>query len=172
MLNRAPLSTLFAALALAAGTLPGCVTEDSRGFSEAPQRQPDWVLPTTMQVFAGAPRDTNGNNYVDSVTITVFLFDEQRYAAPITAPGSFSFRMTRADGRVLAEWSFTPEEAAKAQARMPPGPVYRFDLGLLSKGGDKLEPEAVDLTGTFMPVGGKPITTVGGATLRLGKISL
>lgn len=153
--------------------IAGCVTEDPRRRNSAPAVQaPAGSQPAVLQIFAGAARDTNGNNYVDTVTITAFLFDEQRYDLPIRVEGSFTFRLTRADGTVLAEWQFSPEDGDRALVRMPPGPGYRFDLSLLAKGGDKLEPQAVDLTGVFTPVKGTPVTSAGGATLRLGRISL
>jgi len=125
-----------------------------------------------VQLFAASPRDTNGNGYVDSVAITVFVFDQQRSVVPIAVPGSFTFRMTKPDGSVLAEWVLDEAETQKTLQPMPPGPGYLFDLSLLDKTKDTLDYQAVDLTGEFQPVGGKAVRSAGGAAIRLGKISL
>lgn len=148
----------------------GCVTTNPRA-RDVP-RQPSDVAPSAVQLFASSPRDTNGNGYVDSVAVTVFVFDQQRSVVPIAVPGSYTFRMTRPDGSVLAEWEMDESQTQKALQPMPPGPGYLFDLSLLTKSKDTLDFQAVDLTGEFQPVGGKAVRSAGGAAIRLGKISL
>ncbi len=150
--------------------IPACVTTNPRARDVPPQ--PSDASPSAVQLFAASPRDTNGNGYVDSVAVTVFVFDQQRSVVPIAVPGSFTFRMTRPDGTVLAEWTFDEEQTHRVLQPMPPGPGYLFDLSLLGKSKDALEYQSVDLTGEFQVKGGKPVRSAGGAALRLGKISL
>lgn len=148
----------------------GCVTSNPRAHEIPPQ--PSDAAPSAVQLFASSPRDTNGNGYVDSVAVTVFVFDQQRSIVPIAVAGSFTFRMTRPDGTVLAEWAMDEEQTRRVLQPMPPGPGYLFDLSLLPKTKDTLDYQSVDLTGEFTPKNGKPVRSAGGAALRLGKISL
>lgn len=156
--------------ALALAVLSGCVTSNPR--ARPVPSQPGDVAPSAVQLFAAAPRDTNGNSYVDSVAVTVFVFDQLRSVVPIAVPGSFTFRMTKPDGTMLAEWVIDEEQTQRALQPMPPGPGYLFDLSLLTRFKDVLEFQTVDLTGEFVPVGGKSVRSAGGASLRLGKITL
>lgn len=151
-------------------SVAGCVTSNPR--ARPVPSQPSDVAPSAVQLFAAAPRDTNGNNYVDSVAVTVFVFDQARSVVPIAVRGSFTFRMTRPDGSVLAEWTIDEEQTQRGLQPMPPGPGYLFDLSLLAKTKDTLDFQTVDLTGEFLPIGGKAVRSAGGASLRLGKITL
>jgi hypothetical protein len=101
----------------------------------------------------------------------VYLFDEQRHPMPLLLAGTMLFEFHRPDGTTMAKWSMTEEMVAAASQHLPPGPGYVFTLSLIAANvPDKVETQAVDLSVTFTPKRGKPVTSLGGTTLRLGRI--
>lgn len=156
-------------MALVGLVLGGCVTEGGRPTRSFP-RQPESVQATIIQAYATPPRDTNANGYADTVNVTVYLFDE-KYPVPILLPGVMVFEFRKPDGSAVAQWSMTQEQVASAAKQLPPGPGYDFILSLVAASvSDRLEPQAVDLSVTFAPTWGNAVTSLGGTTLRLGRI--
>jgi len=126
---------------------------------------------TSVQIFAAAPRDTNANGFGDTIAVTVYLWEEQRYPLPITVPGEMRFALKDSSGTVMSEWVFSAEDTEGASQMMAPGPGYRFDLSVLDKGGDVLEGGEALLSVEFRPASGRPVRSAGGVALRLGRVS-
>ncbi len=148
----------------------GCVTEPSARHRDVASPPSD-VHATSVQIFAAAPRDTNSNGYGDTISVTMYLFDEQRYPLPIAVSGSVRFDLKSGSGAVIASWGFSREETRRVLQSMAPGPGYRFELSLLDKGGDKLENQEALLTVEFQPESGAPVKSPGGVALRIGRVS-
>lgn len=163
----------MAALLLALPLWAGCVTEGGGRQTRSLPAQPLSAEATTVQIYATPPRDTDANGYADTVSVTIFLWDEQRYPGPILISGTMKFEFRRPDGTVLAQWAMTREQVASAAQQFHPGPGYSFNLGLPGAGiPDKLDAQAVDLSVVFTPEKGKPVASLGGTTLRLGRIGI
>lgn len=156
---------IFAAAVL--GGVSGCVTDEPRKADIPPQ--PDNARPTTVQVVAGNPRDTNGNGYIDSVGVTVFLWDEMRSPIPLALPGQFVFELKKTDGTDLGKWEFDETRTAAAMVRRSAGPAYIFDLSILGQASDKVDSQQVDLGATFRPKSGEVVRSAAGTGLRFGK---
>jgi hypothetical protein len=153
--------------ALALSVASGCVSDEPRR-PEIPAQAAN-ARPSTLQVVAGNPRDGNGNGYIDTVSVTAFLWEEQRSPIPLAVAGSFVFVLSRSDGTQLARWEFDEIRAAAAQVRMPAGPAYVFELSLLLQASDKVDAQQVELSATFAPRIGDPVKSAAGTGLRFGK---
>lgn len=143
----------------------GCVTENK---FHKPPAQPEWVQPQNLSLFATFPEDTDGNGYYDTLTATVYLFD-QRFPAPVRVPGAFEFTLLNRDGKPIATWKRDAAQTSAAERAMPAGPGYFFTLDLRDAGIEKLPSQVVDLGATFMPQNGRAVQVVGGASLRIGR---
>ncbi|MCC6659274.1 MAG: hypothetical protein IT437_00135 [Phycisphaerales bacterium] len=145
---------LFFIVPLAA--VAGCVTE---GGPRDPGPQPRGATPQSLSLIAPNFVDTDENQYRDSTSLVVYLF-AGGYAVPVTAEGSFEFRLMDRKGKsAIASWEFSAAEAAGAVRRLGPGPGYVFTLNLQDKGGDKLEMRDAKLVCTFRPTTGDALRT-------------
>jgi hypothetical protein len=133
----------------------GCVSAEPA--DRPPPKQPSWAKPSDLLVSSGFPEDIDGNGYLDTMAMTVYVFDAQFPGASIQAPGTFAFALTTPDGKPIARWDLTIEETTAAARPMPPGPGYLFKLSLLDKGGDKINTRVAELSTVFTPVTGKPV---------------
>lgn len=161
-----PAAAAAALVALAAG----CVTEKSPRHKDVPPPPSD-ARATSVQLFAAAPRDTNSNGYGDSILVTVYLFDEQRYPLSLALPGALTFDLRSAKEKPIASWSFGPEETARHVETLGPGPGYSFELRLLDKASDVMEGQEASLTVEFVATTGQRVRSAGGTALRLGRVS-
>jgi hypothetical protein len=118
--------------------------------------QPQGVVPSRAGVWAAAPIDTNGNGYLDTIDVTVYISSDS-YPAPIAVPGSFEFRLIGKNGAELARWPIDETSAAAAVRNAPAGPAYIFRLNILDVGTDNVEAQAVDLSAEFRPKQGQPV---------------
>lgn len=150
--------------------LAGCVSE---GGPRDPGPQPAGAVPRAVTLIAPNFVDTNENQYRDSTSLVVYLFTPG-YAVPVTAAGSFQFRLLdRAARSTLATWDYPPEQVAAALRKLGPGPGYVFTLSLLDKGGDAIDLPDAKLFCTFQPAGGgEPIRTESSAPLLIGRSHL
>jgi hypothetical protein len=148
-MNRAP---LIATILLAA-SLAACV-EEPRGHKIA--AQPKDIQPTRLGVWATLPEDTDGNGYLDTVDVTVYLSSDS-YAAPIAVPGEFEFHLVGKGGKEFAKWIIPEEKAIKCARRMPAGPAYFFRLSMLEVGTDQVDAHDASLTAEFRPKSGNPV---------------
>ncbi len=155
-----------------AGALSGCVTEGRPPRPkprDVPQQPagitPDRVLPSSSPVLA----DTDRNGYVDTLTVTVYLF-ARGYDLPVSAPGSFEFEMSGQDGEVIETWILDERAVRAGEKRFMPGPGYQFDLKLLdSSGGDKMPAQRAEVRTRFVPAGdAAPIESRSPLTVNLG----
>ena len=146
-----------APLAAAAGvlaTVAGCVSDEPARRAVAPQ--PAGVRPATLFLSADLPDDTDGNGYVDTVDVTIYVFGEGYEAAPIFVPGTFEFSLNHRGGPEMAGWTLTPDQAAGTLRRFAPGPGYRIRLSLLDLGlSDVMPAQEVDLAATFTAAAGE-----------------
>lgn len=163
--------TALGAAALLAAAQSGCVTE---GPPPKPKPQPapeqpagltpDRILPMAGQVMA----DTDRNGYVDSLSLTVYLF-ARGYDPAISGDGSFEFELRGPDGEAIHTWVVDAAEARASIKSYPPGPAYQFDLNLLDRaGGDELARQRAELWSRFIPASGAPIESRSPLTLTLG----
>jgi len=161
----------------------GCVSETVETTTARPMPPEPRAAPTTpasarpnrlaMMVIGPKPIDTDGNGRPDTIPVEVFLFAEP-HPTPIFAAGAFVFDLyaigEAGDTSVppITSWRFENEDLSAHQARGMIGPMYRFALSLLEKGGDDLGLPAVDLVGRFHPAdGGRPIRSSGARTLQM-----
>jgi len=157
----------FAALMLAAS---GCITEPSAHHKDVPPPPSD-ARATSVQIFASAPRDTNANGFGDTMAVTVYLFDEQRYPLPIAVPGALRFDLRTAKGEPISAWTFLADDVGRSLQAMAPGPGCRFELSLLERGTDIIDNQEAVLTAEFTPTTGRPVRSAGGVAMRVGKVS-
>lgn len=148
-------------------TMSGCVTE-ARNNAKVPDKQPDWVTPARMLVAMQLPADTDANGYLDTIPLTVYLFDE-RYPLAISVPGSFSFKLKTTAGKELGTWTIDEPTATNAIRKMRPGPGYQFRLDVRKFGPDGRDSGTVDLTAEFVPSSGAPVHGTAATTFRLGR---
>lgn len=160
----AALSTLAAA-----ALLTGCVSAEPA--DRPPPKQPSWAKTTDVFVSSGFPEDTDGNAYLDTMAVTMYLFDGQFPGASIRVPGSVSFVLMTSEGSPLGRWDLTEQQTAASARPMPPGPGYVFKLSLLDHGTDKLDSRVAELAATFTPTGGKPVRAKV-LTITLGRTGL
>lgn len=143
--------------------LAGCVAErpDRKQFT-----QPDNAKPNQLAVYPDFWRDTNANGYLDSINVTVYLFDTSgAYALSLAVPGTFTFKLARHNGPTIATWSFNQEQARAALRKASAGPTFIFELSILKAGSsDVLEPGVFDLTAEFTTLDGTKIPSEGGAS--------
>lgn len=165
-----PAQACMMATALAAlAALAGCVTE---GGPRDPGPQPADAVPRSLTLIAPNFVDTDENQYRDTTSLVVYLF-AGGYAVPVTADGSFQFRLLDRGGRdTLATWEYPPAESAAALRRLGPGPGYVFNLSLLERGGDTLDLPDAKLVCTFTPASGEPIRAESSAPVLIGKSHL
>jgi hypothetical protein len=169
--NRVLAGCAVLALGLAGG---GCVTEGPppKPLPREIPTQPEGIHPDRVLSSAGAVlTDTDRNGYVDGLGVTVYLF-AKGYDLPITATGSFEFKLVEAGGaesKVICTWVLDPSATKAAIQKFIPGPGYHFDLSLLDRpGGDKLATQRAELWTRFLPVGAAPIETRSPLTVNLG----
>jgi hypothetical protein len=158
-----------AALASAAALLAaaGCV-EMERGNTKMPEKQPEWVKPERLLVAIQLPEDTDANGYLDTLPLTVYLFDE-RYPLAVSVPGAFTFKLKTTAGQEIGTWQIEADDARAAVRKMRPGPGYQFRLDTRKFGADKRDSATVDMTAEFTPTEGKAIRGTSATTFRLGR---
>lgn len=156
---------LLAAIAVA---LMGCVADGpSPGANSAaptPRESPPSHLVVNMKDFI----DTDQNGYLDSATATVYIFADG-FALPLDAAGSFVFTVTASDGKTLAEWSITPEQASACRIKTQVGPGYGFNLDLRRAGAEKIQRQDAGMTGQFTDARGRSVRS-GRLSVTLGSV--
>lgn len=158
---------LAAAAAMIAGAVlaGGCQSQPKRG----PKRpQPPAIQATQLLPSVKFFEDTDGNGFLDTVEVTLYVFSEQYPDASVFIPGGFEFKLTGREGRVLREWKLNEEQARAAVRRGPVGPGYIFRLSLLDGGTDKLDEASAELFASFVPAGSPPVKSVS-TTVRIGR---
>lgn len=134
-----------------------------------PEKQPEWVQPSRILVASQLPEDSDLDGYIDTIPVTLYLFDE-RYPFAISKPGSFVFRVSIPGGKQLAEWTMDEGTTQSAMRKLRPGPGYLFKLNLIEGGGEVRQATPAELTVFFRPSDGGPELKSQGATaFRLGK---
>ena len=120
------------------------------------------AVPNSMTLLVSyKPEDTDGNGFPDLIRAAAALFS-QPHPTPVFADGTFVFTLFRlgearvADATPIGEWTFTPEEVARARTRDLYGPSHSFSFSLIDSGGDRLPPSRGDLRGRFEPANGGP----------------
>jgi hypothetical protein len=156
--------TSLAAIAVL-GALAACVSDEPH--RQMPQ-QPATIQPTTLGVWATAPRDTDANGYLDSVDITVYVSSDV-HPVPLQVPGSFNFRLIGRDKKDLAKWHLDEAAAQAALRRSRVGPGYFFTLNVKEVSTDEVEAQGAELAAEFIPRSGKPVQAPLTA-LRFGRI--
>jgi hypothetical protein len=128
--------------------------------SDEPQHrippQPASIEPTTLGVWATAPKDTDANGYLDTVDITVYVSSEL-HPVPLQVPGTFKFRMIGRDKKDLATWFIDEPKAQAAIRRTRVGPGYFFALNVKDVATDEFEAQGTELAAEFTPRTGKPV---------------
>lgn len=155
--------------------LCGCVSEGGASVSESEARQQraaaesSRAVPVQMFLTVSAPRDADGDRFVDTIPVTLYLFPQSSESAlPVWSTGEFSFALRSRDGvETLAEWTFSEEAAKAARVSRAPGPGYAFFLRLPEGQDAKLEGTG-NLYGIFTHVTGLQASSQGGASVRLG----
>lgn len=143
----------------------GCQSQPKRG----PKRpQPPSIQATQLLPSVKFFEDTDGNGFLDTVEVTLYVFSEQYPDASVYIPGAFEFKLTGREGRVLREWKMSEEQARAAVRRGPVGPGYIFRLSLLDGGSDKIEETSAELFASFVPPGSPPVKSVS-TTVRIGR---
>jgi hypothetical protein len=133
--------------------LTGCVSDEPR---RSIPEQPQAIQPTTLGVWATAPKDTDANGYLDTVDITVYVSTDQ-HPVPIQVPGSFNFRLIGRDKKDLAKWRMDETQAQAALRRSRVGPGYFFALNINEVATDQVEAQSAELAAEFVPRAGKPV---------------
>lgn len=134
--------------------LAGCMTED-KSDRPAPQPPPPQTPASSMVLSFTPTEDSDGNGWLDTTYATVYLFSD-RFAAPLDVEGTFRFELTDSQGRPLARWDFSIDEAAQQRFIGPPGVGRAFRLALTEPGQDELPVRAANMTCTFQPASGGP----------------
>jgi hypothetical protein len=129
----------------------------TEGGPRDPGPQPTGAVPQALTLVAPNFVDTDENQYRDSTSLVVYMFTSG-YAVPMTADGSFQFRLVdRGGAKTLATWDYTAAQSAAALRRLGPGPGYVFTLSLLEKGGDAIDLPDATLVCIFTPASGEPV---------------
>lgn len=148
--------------------MSGCVTEQRGGGQKVPENQPGWVVPSRLLAAIQLPEDTEANGYLDTIPVTVYLFDE-RYPMAISAVGEFVFRLHDANGKSIGQWTMDAQASKAAERKMRPGPGYQFRLDVRKFGTDVRDSATVDMTVQFVPERGEAVLGSSATTFRLGK---
>lgn len=133
--------------------------------------QPAGVVPTALfPAAAPAFTDTDGNGYFDALEVTVHIFAEAYPESSVSVPGAFTFVLRGREGREIRRWEFDEAATAAVVRKRAVGPAYIFRLSLLEGGTDAIEESAGELSTSFRPAAGKPLTA-SASTVRLGRAS-
>lgn len=153
--------------------LASCVTEGAKQQSRKQFSQPDNIKPNKMLVAPDYWRDTNANGYLDTINVTVYLFDTaSSYPLGLALPGTFTFTLNKHNGPAVATWTFTQDQAAAAIRRAPGGATYLFELSILKAGASDVMPAAVlDLSAEFTGTDGVKVPSDGASSYRFEGIS-
>lgn len=155
------------------GTTPPPLGSSSQASQAVRRRQPPSNFqPSTITISAATPTDTNGNGFVDTIAVVVYVFgDINRYPLSIPVDGDFAFRLMTDKNEKLAEWIFTGEQVAKSESPdAPPGTGYLFGLRL-GNGKDVLPSMTGQLLARFRTSDRTvDIGTNGAAEVRLGPL--
>lgn len=170
-----PAFVLLASLALL--TCTACTTSGEPRVSESEaariRRTAEFsnAVPVQMLLTVGTPRDSDGNRFVDTIPIVVYLFPEASESRlPVWSRGEFAFELRTGTGESIAQWAFSEDKAAGARVPMSPGPGYSFFLKL-PPGLDTRISGPGDLYGFFTHEKGPVAGSNGAASVRLGNHS-
>ncbi|MFG0306825.1 MAG: hypothetical protein ACF8Q5_11490 [Phycisphaerales bacterium JB040] len=170
---RRPLTAGLLALCL----LHGCTQTGEQRISESEaariRRSAEFsnAVPVQMLLTVGTPRDSDGNRYVDTIPIVVYLFPEASESSlPVWSRGRFEFELRSSTGDTISRWVFSEDIAAGARVSMSPGPGYSFFLRLAPGLDTRIEGRA-DLHGFFTHENGPVAGSNGAASVRLGNHS-
>ncbi|MDX2132574.1 MAG: hypothetical protein SFY69_11040 [Planctomycetota bacterium] len=153
-------------LAMLAMILVGCQSAPKKGPARPP---PADIQPTQVLPYFSFFEDTNGNGYLDSSRVTIYLFSDAYSDASIMVPGTLSLRLTTRDGRVIREWKYTEDETARLVRRGPVGPGFVFVLSLLDNGGtDVIDDLKGELVAEIRLADGRPLSSVSNS-VRIGR---
>lgn len=168
------------AILLAACGLAACVTEGPpprakpRDVPEPPGLQPDVLVLSAAQFT----EDVDGNGFVDTLLVTVYLFPPRHeHAVPIHEPGTlvFNLRPTERDGReanrTIAQWVLPPSEIAKGRVEPNGLPGYEFRLNLNDVANDRMALTRANLRCTWIGLDGREVEVRGPTTVKIGPLN-
>jgi hypothetical protein len=113
------------------------------------------------------PDDADRDGYFDTYRVRVFLFDNDWLVA-IEVSGTYSFRMTTAQGEPIAEWTSAPEDGERIAGSFDPGPGRRFRLNIRDVTDDRKPYGEGLLSCSFTPTGGERVDSLSQVTVLVG----
>lgn len=160
--------------ALAPALLGACVTEGpptARNPPPVPAPSAD-IQPVAIDVSASRfAQDSDKNGYADSITLSVFLFNIEKYPASLTAHGQFVFELSDESGKRICDWAMSEAQIQAAKRELLAGPGYVFRITMRDCGTDELPRTDAQLNCMYIPAaGGPPLRSANPVRVSVGQI--
>lgn len=169
-----PVFRLVPLAALASALLTACVTDGPPTAQSPPPLPPPSsdVQPVAIDLSASRfAQDSDKNGYADSITLSVFLFNIEKYPASLAAHGRFVFELLDESGKRLCDWSMSDAQVEAARRDLLPGPGYAFRISMRDCGSDEIEKTDAQLNCMYIPAaGGTPLRSANPVRVSVGQI--